>query len=482
MADTPATENRDVVGSLANTATPEETEAATARINTALSHAGLGDAPVLANVMMNVHYRVPTTDIDTMAVTARGDGIPVLMYNPHFTLQLAETWCVLFVLYHEMLHLLYRHLEADRELHTDRRYNLACEATINRTAMSSLDSLCRGSLPLVRTHTRTGTEKVEKTGIDPQKVYKEYAAAADKHGIQKVSEKAFYLSEMTAYHELCRLPEDLPQQDQDTDCLHGGDPGDGSENANGVQLDDKTVSEVMDNALQQSLTQALRGDEKAREELLKLANATEAGNDKATKAWGLLGLGALRGETAATGEMPWWKQFLGDALATLLQPGRKISLAKKRLGVVTGMRLDPMLTHRGMRRTTVVKIFIDTSASMPDRVLSQISALVGQIPDTTVHWYMFDGAVMPLTPGGKVHGGGGTNFDNCVALIEGDLQIDGDEGSDHEADAVIMVTDGYAEKVQPADPDRWIWLITAGGDTWPEAAGMRCHVIDDFAA
>ena len=31
-----------------------------------------------------------------------------------------------------------------------------------------------------------------------------------------------------------------------------------------------------------------------------------------------------------------------------------------------------------------------------------------------------------------------------------------------------MVTDGYAPHVTPADPDRWIWLITDNGDTWPE--------------
>ena len=44
-------------------------------------------------------------------------------------------------------------------------------------------------------------------------------------------------------------------------------------------------------------------------------------------------------------------------------------------------------------------------------------------------------------------------------------------------DAVVVLTDGYAPPVTPAEPDKWIWLITEGGDEWPErhTPAMDCH-------
>ncbi|MFC5827555.1 hypothetical protein [Nonomuraea insulae] len=92
------------------------------------------------------------------------------------------------------------------------------------------------------------------------------------------------------------------------------------------------------------------------------------------------------------------------------------------------------------------------------------------------HWLSFDGVVMPFVPGERVLGGGGTDFQNVVDYAEGRLEVDG-HAFDARPDAVIMVTDGYAPHVTLADPDRWIWLITDNGDTWPETRTppMACH-------
>jgi hypothetical protein len=51
------------------------------------------------------------------------------------------------------------------------------------------------------------------------------------------------------------------------------------------------------------------------------------------------------------------------------------------------------------------------------------------------------------------------------------------ERFDEHPDAVIMVTDGHAPAIAPAEPDKWIWLITPGGDDWPERRHppMACH-------
>ena len=54
-----------------------------------------------------------------------------------------------------------------------------------------------------------------------------------------------------------------------------------------------------------------------------------------------------------------------------------------------------------------------------------------------------------------------TNWDAGFQAVSGDADLS-------KYDVVIMVTDGYAPAVSPAQPDRWIWLITDGGDDWPE--------------
>ena len=46
---------------------------------------------------------------------------------------------------------------------------------------------------------------------------------------------------------------------------------------------------------------------------------------------------------------------------------------------------------------------------------------------------------------------------------------------------MIVCTDGYAPAITPSQPDRWVWLITEGGDPWPERhdVPMDTVIIDD---
>ena len=50
---------------------------------------------------------------------------------------------------------------------------------------------------------------------------------------------------------------------------------------------------------------------------------------------------------------------------------------------------------------------------------------------------------------------------------------------DETLDAVVMVTDGLAPPITPAEPDKWIWLITEHGDDWPDGRSpqMACHKV-----
>lgn len=121
-------------------------------------------------------------------------------------------------------------------------------------------------------------------------------------------------------------------------------------------------------------------------------------------------------------------------------------------------------------------IAYDTSGSMPHGVVEWMTELVGSIDGVEAHWLAFDGVVMPFKPGEAVHGGGGTSFQAVVDHVEGRSTVDG-ELFEERFDAVIMLTDGHAPHVTPAEPDKWIWLITEDGDDWPDhhTPPMACH-------
>jgi len=119
-------------------------------------------------------------------------------------------------------------------------------------------------------------------------------------------------------------------------------------------------------------------------------------------------------------------------------------------------------------------VFIDASGSMSNEFIEKISALVGSVDNIDIQWRSFDGVVSKFAPGEPLIGGGGTSFQ----IIEDHINTE-----DEEYDFVLVITDGYAPHIMPENtinggPDKWIWLITPGGDTWPEKAGMHCREID----
>lgn len=83
---------------------------------------------------------------------------------------------------------------------------------------------------------------------------------------------------------------------------------------------------------------------------------------------------------------------------------------------------------------------------------------------------------MPFRPGERVFGGGGTSFQAVADYVEGRTEVRGARFEER-ADAIVVLTDGFAPHITPAEPDKWIWLITQGGDDWPERRRpqMSCH-------
>lgn len=419
----------------------------------ALLDFGLTESAVASWLYAKCRHQIPTTAVDTAAVVASGDGSCLLLYNPDFFVGLGLAG-VKFVLFHEARHLVHRHLFADPELRADPVFELACEVSINHVALARLD---RRELPLL---------DGRPTGVDPREVYERYRADLTAHGLEPLEYDRFVETDMRVYGELKRMHR--PPVPARRLCLHLVDGA--------VPADQETVDLVAGSALLNSLLAARRGHAGAEAELLDLMGRTEDGNSRAAKLWGSLGAGALRGETSRTRTVDWWQRWLVDVLASRLREGERLVYPKKRGALLAALGQDPMLSRRGPVRDKVLVIAYDTSGSMPQHVITWLTELVGRIDGVHAHWLSFDAVVMPFVPGERVYGGGGTSFQVVADYVEGRTEMHG-RRFEETPDAVVVLTDGYAPTITPAEPEKWIWLITEGGDEWPErhTPAMDCH-------
>jgi hypothetical protein len=448
-------------------ADPAVVQRARQRKESALLDFGVGQSAVASWLYAKCHHHISTVAIPTAAVVATGDGSCALLYNPFFFDEIGLDG-VKFVLFHEARHLMHRHLYVDDDLASDPVFTLAAEVAINHVALVRLE---RSSLPRRTSLDDDGNPVTEPVGVDPGQVYQAYHADLREQGLNPLPYGEFVHTDLTVYGELRRMAglRPIPM----AFCIHlSGAGGDGE----GVPMDPETVEQLGGEVLREVLRAALRGNPAAREELLDLADRTADAGERLDRMWGSLGLDKLRGQTPRTRRVDWWQRWLTDVLASKLEDGERLVYPKKHGAVLLALGHEPMLTRRGPQRTKVVLAAFDTSGSMSDAVVQWLTTLVGQTDGVESHWLSFDGQVMPFVPGERVTGGGGTNFQNVVDYAEGRLEVNG-KRLDVEPDAIIMLTDGYAPAVTPTDPDRWIWLITDGGDDWPDrhTPPMACH-------
>lgn len=434
-------------------ADPAVVEEARQLKDAALLDFGLTESAVASWLYAKCHHQIPTTAVDTAAVVASGDGTCLLLYNPDFFVGLGLAG-VKFVLFHEARHLVHRHLLADPELRDDPVFTLAAEVSINHVALVRLG---RGHLPLL---------DGRPTGVDPRQVYDAYVEDLATHGLEPVAYETFTETDMRVYGELKRMHH--PPVPDERLCLHLVEDG--------VPADQETIDAVTSSALLNSLLAARRGHTGAERELLDLMGRTEEGSARAARLWGTLGAGALRGRTTPTRTVDWWQRWLVDVLGSRLRDGERLVYPKKRGALLTALGQDPMLARRGPVRDKVLVIAYDTSGSMPDHVIRWLTDLVGRIDGVEAHWLSFDAVVMPFKPGERVYGGGGTSFQAVADYVEGRTEVNG-RRCDVSPDAVVVLTDGYAPPITPAEPEKWIWLITEGGNEWPEThtPAMACH-------
>ncbi|GAA2748431.1 DUF2201 family putative metallopeptidase [Kitasatospora cinereorecta] len=425
----------------------------------ALLDFGLTESAVASWLYAKCRHQLATTAVDTAAVVASGDGSCLLLYNPHFFVGLGIEG-VKFVLFHEARHLVQRHLFAEPELRADPVYRLATEVTINHVALVRLG---RTGLPLL---------DGEPVGIDPHAIHRLYQADLAAQGLPALDYPEFVETDQSVYAELRRMTDPpVPQ----CHCLHL---------AEGVPADQETVDRIGSSVLLNALLAARRGQRLAESELLDLMGRTEGASEAASRLWGRLGAGALRGTTSRTRRVDWWQRWLVDVLASRLAEGERLVYPKKRGALLAALGQPPMLSRRGPVRRKVLVVAYDTSGSMPGHVVEWLTELVGRIDGVEAHWLSFDGVVMPFRPGERVYGGGGTSFQAVADHVEGRSPTADGRPFEERPDAVIVLTDGYAPHITPAEPDKWIWLITEGGDDWPDhhTPPMACHRVTTGAS
>lgn len=443
---------------------PEDIEAARAYVKECLHRLSISQS-FIATVLMSAIRVVYTNALPTMAVTIGADGFPMMMVSPKFALKLANEPNAaeaqgMFVLAHEAFHLVLRHIYAEaiplgEDGYADTVWEIACEASIN----NRVKRLLHRPLPAV---------DGQPTGVDPDKIYDRYAKDLRKQGLDPVSKDDFYSSDFGCYSQLKRMKEDItPPKTMMAICMHGapgkGDGKDGQgkgqptlsgETSNGVQitLDQEQVDKMVSEGLALAVNEARQGNKIAREELLDLEKSA-GDSDRASKLFGDLGLGALRGETVVTRKTDFWYQWLWNQVATLREDAFRLQYNRR-------ITWEPTLTFDGDEDVFRVLIAVDASGSMRSDDIKYVADRLGEEDGIRFQMLSFDGVVAPFELGQGIVGGGGTNFQ----IIDDYVQHEMDE----DADCIIVFTDGYAPHITPRDPEKWVWLIVPGGDTWPE--------------
>lgn len=423
---------------------------ADADFNLATSNSRLG--MYISSLLRTVH----TSVIDTMAVTILPDGFAAQLINSEFVAAQPKM-SLEFGRIHEIYHLIFRHLNTDTEFSNREAWTLAQEVVINTF-------VCR--VFGLQDPPKIIIDGKEASVIEPRRVHRAYSDKLREIGEQPVSYERFAQSDMGCYLELCRLPK-LPRFRATTCVLanEGGTDSDGEE----APIDSGELGTVVEQGLAQAINAAQRSgaDSEISKELKNLISGF-TDNERASQMFSDLGAGFLRIAGLHPRKVSFWQQFLDTALNERLRPGERLKYNEK-------VWWDPRLSYRGEEAYRRVLVAVDASGSMRTSDLRFIADKLGEEENLEFSFLSFDAEVAPFAlDGGGITGGGGTSFQVVADYVD---------AAEEDYDAVVVVTDGYAPHITPADPDRWVWLIVPGGDPWPavHTAPMTTIEIDTAA-
>ena len=411
----------------------------------------------IESMLIGTCRHVPTTAIPTMAVTLGGDGLPLFLYNPHYTLQLhaGSPNGVQFVIVHEGGHLLMRHLVTPMRGRDAEVWTLATECRLNdwvqrqvaaKVNDGSNGRTSRAPLPVIKDE----NGNLQKQGIDPKEIFDKYRDDLKKQSKDSIPYEDFVKTDEACYRELMRMAKPPINKNKNSGCSHqpgedGGDPHD-------LPLDeeaiDQLVSEVLDAAVK-----AAGSDERARRELLDLEQRVEG--DKASKAIGRLGLGALRGEAIEMRETNTWGYYLQQKMASLLEDDERLQVNKRLVALDQHYDRDPSFTYLGDKPVKTGLLLCDTSGSMDTNALKWFTERAGCEPGLVLDIWAVDTQMYPAKYGEPLQGGGGTDFDSVVEFVR---------AMDQPYDFVVMYTDGYVNPFHPHEPQKWSVLLTPDGN------------------
>jgi predicted metal-dependent peptidase len=412
----------------------------------------------IESMVVGVCRFVPTTAIPTMAVTLGGDGLPLFLYNPFYTIQLHDGSPngVQFVVVHEGGHIVKRHLQTSILGRNLEVWTLATECHLNDWVQRQLaptvqDSsgrrAARAPMPVIKGEDGT----LQKQGIDPKEIFDKYRDDLKKQSKDSVDYDAFIKTDEACYRELMRMAKPPINKNGQSGCSHQPGEGGGSD-PHDLPLDEEAVDALMGDILDAAV-KAASSDERARKELLDLEGRVEG--DKAEKMIGRLGLGALRGEAIVMRETNTWTQYLQQKMASLLEDDERLQVHKRLTAVDQHYDRDPQLTYRGDKPLKTGLLLCDTSGSMDTSALKWFTERAGSEQGLVLDIWAVDTEMYPVKFGEPLKGGGGTDFDSVVDYVR---------TMDQTYDFVVMYTDGYVNPFHPHEPHKWSVLLTPDGN------------------
>ena len=280
-------------------------------------------------------------------------------------------------------------------------------------------------------------------------------------------------------------------------CQTCSDMTDDGAHGDGRITNDDALDDTMDKIYGDLIDRALAGDENAKRDIITVMDM-----DPDNPMWGTLGAAQLVGKPVTTKvDETWWENRARAIFRSEIRPAPRPTWnrsragiadprAKRMLGIPHDPRFGEPLGRRGRTYIPKVAVIGDVSGSVPQTFWDSMLPIIGEVEDKMkILWGSHDAKVILGQPGVQVKSGGGTSFQCVERVVAGDYRdqwVEGDVPDDwrrarrQKFDLVVVVTDGYAPEIQPADPGRWVWFIipmgTADNPTWndwPAQKGMR---------
>lgn len=142
--------------------------------------------------------------------------------------------------------------------------------------------------------------------------------------------------------------------------------------------------------------------------------------------------------------------------------------------IVFGAVIDDVVPPPGRVK---VGVYCDVSGSNADWFLRHSDEVFGDVDHADVTLSVFDTEVRRAERATDVIGGGGTDF---APVMQDVASADGEHDSEY--DRIVIVSDGMAPEVDPADygldAEKFIWIIPNSA-RWPEKYGMQVESYDE---